>query len=66
MLAIYGKLKTDKKFKIYGDGSLQNNVMYGEFFPDSDKEALSEHIKKIMIMNPEYIFEIRSRSDNMV
>ena len=59
MIAIYGKEKNSKKFKILGDGCLQNNVIYGEFYKDNQKEELIELCKTLEATNKDYIFEVR-------
>ncbi len=64
MYLIYGKSKDGKKFKPYGDGGLQTNLIFAEYFKDEQKEALETRVK---VMNEtyagEYVFEIRYTKD---
>ena len=59
MIAIYGKEKGSKKFKILGDGALQTNILYGEYYPDDHKESLVDYCKTLESMNEGFVFEVR-------
>ena len=59
MIAIYGKKKGDKKFKILGDGYLQSNLIYGEYYKDEQRSELNELCSTLMEINEDFIFEVR-------
>ena len=61
MYRIYGKLKTEKRFKAFdcNNGTFVENLIYASFFYDSELEQLKKEVEYMNDNNEEYIFEIR-------
>lgn len=61
MLSVYGKLKSEKRFKGF---DMKNNVFVANkinlsLFHESEKEALQKEVDYMNKHNKDYIFEIR-------
>jgi hypothetical protein len=61
MLMVYGKKKTDLKFKPFNmkENTFQVNKMYGSLFEIEQKPALEKEVAFMNEKNPDYAFEIR-------
>jgi hypothetical protein len=59
---IYGKLKTQKKFKPFDAEKNQfvTNLIYASMFYAHDIDKLRNEVDYMNINNPAYIFEIRN------
>ena len=58
MLAIYGRLIGKKRYKILGDGALQDNKIYGEYYPDFLYHKLMQDLPPLHLNNPDYEFKV--------
>lgn len=58
---VYGKKKTDKRFKPFDmrDNKFVVNLFHASMFTENDLEELNKEIQFMNEMNPEYTFEIR-------
>lgn len=61
MYRIYGKQKTEKRFKALDlkNGVFVNNLMYASFFYDNELYQLKKVVQNLNEQNREFIFEIR-------
>ena len=61
MYRIYGKQKTEKRFKALDlkNGVFVNNLMYASFFYENELEQLKKVVQDLNEQNEEFIFEIR-------
>ena len=61
MYRIYGKQKTEKRFKALDlkNGVFVNNLMYASFFYENELEQLKKVVKDLNEQNREFTFEIR-------
>ena len=61
MYRIYGKQKTEKRFKALDlkNGVFVNNLMYASFFYENELEQLKKVVQDLNEQNREFIFEIR-------
>lgn len=61
MYRIYGKQKTEKRFKALDlkNGVLVNNLMYASFFYENELEQLKKVVQDLNEQNREFTFEIR-------
>lgn len=61
MYRIYGKQKTEKRFKALDlkNGVFVNNLMYASFFYDNELEQLKKVVQNLNEQNKDFIFEIR-------
>ena len=61
MYRIYGKAKTEKRFKALDlkNGVFVNNLMYASFFYENELEQLKKVVQNLNEQNEEFIFEIR-------
>lgn len=61
MYRIYGKQKTEKRFKALDlkNGVFVNNLMYASFFYDNELHLLKKVVQDLNEQNKEFIFEIR-------
>lgn len=61
MYRIYGKQKTEKRFKALDlkNGVFVNNLMYASFFYDNELYQLKKVVQDLNEQNKEFIFEIR-------
>ena len=61
MYRIYGKQKTEKRFKALDlkNGVFVNNLMYASFFYENELEQLKKVVQDLNEQNKEFIFEIR-------
>jgi len=60
---VYGKLKTDKRFKPMDmkDNKFVVNLINASIFQDDDKQKLDFEIEYMNKFNTDYTFEIRSQ-----
>ena len=58
---IYGKLKTEKRFKALDlkNGVFVNNLMYASFFYEYELERLKKVVQDLNEQNIDFKFEIR-------
>lgn len=61
MYRIYGKKKTEKRFKALDlkNGVFVNNLMYASFFYENELEQLKKVVQDLNEQNREFTFEIR-------
>lgn len=61
MYRIYGKQKTEKRFKALDlkNGVFVNNLMYASFFYENELEQLKKVVQDLNEQNREFTFEIR-------
>lgn len=61
MYRIYGKAKTEKRFKALDlkNGVFVNNLMYASFFYENELEQLKKVVQNLNEQNREFTFEIR-------
>ncbi|PAV30227.1 hypothetical protein CIL05_07100 [Virgibacillus profundi] len=61
MLAIYGKLKNEKRFRMYNlkEDCFVERKIFVTLFHESQKDELQEDVDYMNKHNPNYIFELR-------
>ena len=61
MLIVYGKKKTEKRFKPFdmNNNTFVINKIRATLFPESQREQLQKEIDFMNKHNPDFIFEIR-------
>ena len=64
MYRIYGKKKTDKRFKPYDShtGGLTTNLIYATLYTDDQLPGLREEVSHMNTLNPDYTFKINKVS----
>lgn len=60
MLRIYGKKKTESRFKAfdYDKGEFVNKLIYASLIQDADRDKADKVVKYMNTSNPEYIFKL--------
>jgi hypothetical protein len=63
MYVVYGKLKTEKRFKPFdmNNNRFVVNLIHATVFDESQLEALKREVEYMNEHNPDYIFEIRKK-----